>query len=210
MPDLKYIKLPIPRNFVIFGSSGNLIGANNFRIGNKTKNGFLYLFDTKQKRLTRFWVFPNYYNIIAKKGFFFLFLKPNLPRKAKIFYRAFSMNFYNNLYAFSFQRFVTLHFVGVGYKVLFFKKRHYRKFKLYLWVGFCTWQVIHLPVSFRMKKKKESFRLLSLKIFSQHPKYFRKLYMLIKTIRLSEPYKGKGIRFMDEKILRKPGKTGRI
>ena len=66
------------------------------------------------------------------------------------------------------------------------------------------------PRFFSYEKKKESFRLLSLKIFSHHPKYFKKLYMLIKTIRLSEPYKGKGIRFMDEKILRKPGKTGRI
>lgn len=210
MLDPNYIKLPVPKNFVILGSSGNFLGTSSFKIGNKTKNGFLYFFDARQKRLTRFWAFPNYYNIITRKGFFFLFLKPNLPTKARIFYRSFSLNFYNNLYAFSFQRFVTLHFVGVGYKVFFFKKRVHRRFKLYLWVGFCTWQVIHLPVSFRMKKKKESFRLLSLKIFSQHPKYFRKLYMLIKTIRLSEPYKGKGIRFMDEKILRKPGKTGRI
>lgn len=132
MLDPNYIKLPVPRNFVILGSSGDLLGANNFRIGNKTKNGFLHLFDARQKRLTRFWAFPNYYNIITKKGFFFLFLKPNLPGKAKIFYRAFSLNFYNNLYAFSFQRFVTLHFVGVGYKVFFFKKRVRRKFKLYL------------------------------------------------------------------------------
>lgn len=210
MQDHNYIKLPVPSSFKIFGSSSELLGTSNFRIGNKTKNGFLYLFDARRKRLTRFWAFPNYFNLITKKGVFFLFLKKNLPLKAKTFYNGFSLNFYNNLYAFAFKGFVTLHFVGVGYKVLFFKKRPHRKFKLFLWVGFCTWQIIHLPVSFRMKKKKESFRLLSLKIFSHHPKYFKKLYMLIKTIRLSEPYKGKGIRFMDEKILRKPGKTGRI
>ena len=54
MLDPNYIKIPVPRNFIILGSSGDLLGVNSFRIGNKTKNGFLYLYDASQKRLTRF------------------------------------------------------------------------------------------------------------------------------------------------------------
>ena len=119
MLDLSYKKFYVPRDLRILGSPGNLINGSGFRLSNKTKNGFIFFFDPKRKKLTRLWTFPNYFVGVVQENVIWFFLKEKIPHQSKIFLNSFAKTFYKNLYAHAFQNYVTLHFVGVGYKVFF-------------------------------------------------------------------------------------------
>lgn len=197
----------IPSDCVVLNDQGGVLHGINFNILNKTKTGYLFIYNKKKKNLIALWIFTNFFYTFFWKNHL-IFLKNPKEKIAKNFLGGFRQYFYRSLYDFFGFEESVLHFVGVGYKIVKFKRR--RKFKIFLWVGFCTWQVLRLRPRTFMMVHKESFRLLSLKIFSQNHVYLSYLKHFIKNIRPSEPYKGKGIRFLDEKIKRKPGKTGRL
>ena len=195
----------LPSDVLVLNSSGELFQKSSFVILNRTKSGYVFIFSTTKKNLKAIWLFPNYYNSFLYKDTIFLFRKKKFSKQHV---NSFLKYFYKGmLYFYGFNREI-LHFVGVGYKIHYFRRRH--KFKIYIWVGYCTWQIVKLVPKTIRKRDHESFRLMSLRFFSRNQFYFKKMVLIAKNIRLSEPYKGKGIRHMEEKILRKPGKTGRI
>lgn len=196
-------KLSIPCETILIGE------GEGFSIVNKSSKSFVLLFNIKNKSLIRLNFFNNYYNsIIFNRIVFFSPKKGNSSiKRFDSFLNSHKKYLYRDLYSFMGVSEKIFHFVGVGYKIRYRYKR--KPFRIFFWVGFCTWQVIRIPFPFFYEKNKDSFRLLSLKLMASSHLFIR-IILLIKNIRLSEPYKGKGIRFMDEKIKRKPGKTGRI
>ena len=198
----------LPAGSFLFTSSFEIIGESRFDIPKaQNKSGF-FLYDQKQKKLMRLFFFPLFYNLIAyRRKIYMLSKAKSMSKNAAISLNSRKKYLYRDLYRFYALDEIVFHFVGMGYKLRYYKRK--KKLRLYLWVGFCTWQVIRLPFYSNLFIRKESFRLLSLKIFAAD-KNFRQLILTLRNIRPAEPYKGKGIRFMDEVVKRKPGKTGRI
>lgn len=198
----------IPESTILFTNSFEILGQRAKKITIpkfSNKNGF-FLYDIKNKRLIRLNLLNFFCSFICYGQRVFL-KKNSLAITNKMFFNSWKKYFYRDLYNFFGYSNVTFHFVGMGYKVRRFKKR--KKFRLFLWVGYCTWQVLRIPFFTITKLRKESFRLTSFKMFSLSFQ-FKRLVLVIKNIRLAEPYKGKGIRFKEEIIKRKPGKSGRL
>ena len=199
----------IPKFIILIDHTGFVFSKKEFSILNRSKKNALLIFNEKNRNLLKI-TFPVIWNqIIFVKGKVILYTKiQKLPSKKNyLILGSWKKYFYRDLYRFFGFAEKTFHFVGVGYKIVHFHRR--KKLRVYFWIGFCTWQVIQLPFFTPLDVHKESFRLLSFRLFASSHK-FTKLILLIKNIRLAEPYKGKGIRFMNEKITRKPGKTGRL
>lgn len=197
----------LPRECILLDDQQNVLSGNIFNVLNKTKSGYVFIYSKKNKNILAFWLFSNYFLIFFLKNHL-IFVKKSKQNISESYLASYKKYFYRNLYDFFGFSQSILHFVGVGYKIIRFKKR--RKFKIFFWLGFCTWQVLRLKPRLILSPDKESFRLLSLKLLAQNYVYLSYFKNFVKNIRPSEPYKGKGIRFMDEIIKRKPGKTGRL
>ncbi|MCE2526823.1 MAG: 50S ribosomal protein L6 [Actinomycetia bacterium] len=90
--------------------------------------------------------------------------------------------------------------VGVGYRALL------RGSKLVLQVGFSHPVEIDAPPGITFESP-QATRIVIKGIDKQH---VGQMAAEIRRIRPPEPYKGKGIRYLDEKVRRKAGKAGRI
>ena len=200
----------IPDFTILFDNSFEVLGQREKKtfIPNFSTRGGFFLYDVKNKRLIKInFLFFHYSFICYGRKVFFLQKKNLSPVANKTVMNSWKKYFYKHLYNFFGYSNVIFHFVGMGYKIRRFKKR--KKFRLFFWVGYCTWQVLRIPFFTITQKNRESFRLLSFKMYSSSFQ-FKRLVLAIKNIRLAEPYKGKGIRFKEEFIKRKPGKSGRL
>lgn len=93
----------------------------------------------------------------------------------------------------------SLEFVGVGFKIAMEGTR-----KLKLDVGFSHSVFMDLPEGVEAKVEKQILTLTS------HDKYLLgEIAARIRRVRPPEPYKGKGIKYVDEVIRRKAGKTAK-
>jgi large subunit ribosomal protein L6 len=92
----------------------------------------------------------------------------------------------------------SLEFVGVGYKVALEGKN------VVMDVGFSHRVTFHLPEAVEASVEKQ---VLTLKSSDKH--LLGEMAAQIRRIRPPEPYKGKGIKYLDEVVRRKAGKTAK-
>lgn len=93
----------------------------------------------------------------------------------------------------------TLEVIGVGYKVQIQGK------KLTLNLGFSHPVEFPIPEGITMTQDEKNKNLLTIQGIDKQ--LVGQVAADIRTFRLPEPYKGKGIRYSDEVVRRKPGKT---
>jgi large subunit ribosomal protein L6 len=95
----------------------------------------------------------------------------------------------------------TLEIVGVGYRA------EVREEKLVLSVGFSHPVPIESPpgITFRVEKGYRSFTVEGI-----DKELVGEVAARIRAVRKPEPYKGKGIRYLGERVRRKAGKAGKI
>ena len=93
-----------------------------------------------------------------------------------------------------------LHIVGVGYRASIDNKSINKLLTLKL--GYSHPIFIHIPNHFKVICIKPTL----ISIFGNDKQEVNQIAALIKSYKIPEPYKGKGILYQDEKILRKEGK----
>ena len=94
-----------------------------------------------------------------------------------------------------------LKFIGVGFKAVLVKSL------LILRLGFSHKLFIKIPKIVKIKKIKKRPPIFALN--SWNTEYLKKISYSIRAFKKPEPYKGKGIVFLNEKVLRKEGKKSK-
>jgi large subunit ribosomal protein L6 len=137
---------------------------------------------------------PGGLDVLVKNDF--LFLKCENSKKTKIQWGTFRSHFYNSIIGVTQGFQVLLKLVGIGYRAII------EKDKLVLKLGFSHLIFLEIPKGIEIICKKPSLILLKgydLLMLTQFA-------ALIRSYKIPEPYKGKGILYKGEKIRRKEGK----
>ena len=94
-----------------------------------------------------------------------------------------------------------LELVGVGYRA------SHNGQKIDISVGYSHNIVIEVPLAIKVETEMEKGKTPKIKLFSYDKQLLGAVASKIRSFRKPEPYKGKGIKYVDEYIRRKEGKT---
>lgn len=127
----------------------------------------------------------------------------NNDKKSKSIHGLFSVLIKNMIFGVNIGFKKKLELVGIGYKVSYDENKRILKLNL----GFSHDVMIQVPIEIQIKIKSEKGKnpVIIIKSFD---KQLLGIYSAkIRSLRPPEPYKGKGIKYLDENIIRKTGKS---